>query len=69
MTEAIAAGLGFRTHTALLARVVAEEGRHDLLVDIDEVAFRTRLNELGASDMDNAMLGEVSADVPDLCFN
>jgi hypothetical protein len=69
LTEAIAAGLGFRTHAALLARVVAEEGRHDLLVDIDEVAFRTRLNELGASDMDIAMLGEVSADVPDRCFN
>lgn len=58
LTEALAAGLGFRTHAALLVALAATDERHPEIRILDDESFSRRLSaltggaELGPEDFD-----------------
>jgi hypothetical protein len=63
LTEAIALGLGFRTHAALLAGINADSESH--FIRFDEVAFSKRLRELsGNSAPEKIELPAVNVSAP-----
>jgi hypothetical protein len=67
LTEALAAGLGFRTHAALLAGIAAEAGWPPAIADTDDAAFGKRLIELGYGAPVAGLLGQLvrSDAIPD----
>lgn len=47
LTESLAAGLGYRTHAALIAGIAADAGRPPAIADTDDQAFAARIQTLG----------------------
>lgn len=69
LAEAMAAGLGYRTHAALRSDMKAHIGLHPPLADGDDMRFVARLEELGyrkrvPSHFENAFSAEILPDIP-----
>jgi hypothetical protein len=70
LTEALAAGLGYRTHAALLAGMAVDAERFPDVAEIDEGAFAARIEALGYAAPAFGLLDAVvrSVSIPDRPF-
>lgn len=60
LTEALAAGLGFRTHAALLAAIAVDAGLPPAIADTDDATFTARLTAFGYDAPPSGVLEQVA---------